>query len=103
MRRLIWLALPAILAACGGAGDWAKPGADRATVSREYQECRALAGDTVETQAKIDQDIAVTRQSDLQRSAVVRSDTQLMRDRTRDRAAGIVEDCMKAKGFGPPR
>jgi hypothetical protein len=103
MKRLIGLALSLALAGCGGGAEhYAKPGADQAAASREYEECRALAGDMVEPQANIDQDIAAARQSDLQRSSIIRSDNQLMRDRVRDRAASIIDTCMKSKGYVTP-
>jgi len=101
-RRIAVLALILLSAGCGGgAATWSRPGADQAAVSREYQECRELAGLTVETQANIDQDISATRQSDIQRSGVVRSDAQLMRDRTKDRAGSLIDNCMRAKGLVP--
>ena len=104
MRGLGLGAIVLLLAGCGGgAGNWAKPGADQTTTGREYQDCRELAGDAVEVQANIDQDIQATRQSDAQRSSIVRSDTQLMRDRTRERAGAIIDACMRSKGFAPPR
>jgi hypothetical protein len=103
MKQWLWLTLSLTLAGCGGgAGQYAKPGADQAAASREYQECHDLAGDVVEPQANIDQDIAAARGADIQRSSIIRSDNQLMRDRVRDRAATIIDNCMKAKGFATP-
>jgi hypothetical protein len=103
MKYLLWLVLPLALAGCGGgAGQYAKPGADQTAVSREYQDCRDLAGDVVEPQANIDQDIAATRGADIQRSSIIRSDTQLMHDRVRDRANTIIDNCMKSKGYAAP-
>src|SRR5205823_1887336 len=67
MNRARWLGLAlvlSLLAGCGGAGDWAKAGGDEAAASREYEDCRALAGGAVQTDADIDQDILATRQSD---------------------------------------
>ena len=92
-----------LLAGCGGAGEWTKAGGDEAAASREYQDCRALAGDAVRTDADIDQDILATRQSDWQRAGVVRQQTRVMQEQTRDRSAAILESCMKAKGFSQKR
>ena len=92
-----------LLAGCGGGGDWTKAGGDEAAASREYEDCRALAGGAVQTDADIDQDILATRQSDWQRAGVVRQQTRVMHEQTRDHAAAIVESCMKAKGYSQKR
>jgi hypothetical protein len=44
-----------------------------------------------------------SRQNDWQRASVVRQQTQIMREHTRDRAAAILDSCMKGKGFSPKR
>ena len=92
-----------LLAGCAGAGDWAKAGGDEAAAAREYADCRALAGGAVQTDADIDQDILATRQSDWQRAGVVRQQTRIMHEQTRDRAEAIIESCMKAKGYSQTR
>ena len=91
-----------LIAGCAATGSWTKAGADAAAAARDYQDCRALAETAVETQAAIDQDILATRRSDWQRSGAVRADTQSMQEGTRDRAAAIVDRCMRAKGFVKP-
>jgi len=96
-------ALVLLLAGCGGAADWAKPGADDSAATAAYQDCRGLAGSAVQTDADIDQDILATRQGDWQRAGVVRQQTQIMHEQTRDRAASIIESCMKAKGYSQKR
>jgi hypothetical protein len=96
-------ALLLLLAGCGGGGDWAKSGADESAATAAYQDCRALAGDAVRTDADIDQDILATRQGDWQRAGVVRQQTQIMHEQTRDRATTIIESCMKAKGYSQKR
>jgi hypothetical protein len=101
MRLGCALLLP--LVGCGGAGDWAKPGADGSAATAAYQDCRALAGGAVQTDADIDQDILATRQGDWQRAGVVRQQTQIMHEQTRDRAAALIESCMKAKGYSQSR
>ena len=103
MNRLwaAFLLLP--LAGCASAGDWAKPGMDQAAAGREYQDCRDLADTAVRTEADIDQDILATRQTDWQRAGVVRTQTRVMHEQTRDRATAIVDSCMKAKGYSPAR
>ena len=91
-----------VLAACGGSGDWVKAGADQASVARDYEDCRDLAGAAVRTDADIDQDIAATRSDDRQRAGVVRAQTRTMGEHTRDRADAIIARCMRAKGFSQP-
>ncbi len=76
---------------------------DQAAAGREYQDCRELADTAVKTDADIDQDILATRQSDWQRAGVVRTQTRVMHEQTRDRGAAIVDSCMKAKGYSPAR
>ena len=97
-----WLALALLLASCAGTGNWIKAGADVAATASEYEDCRALAATAVKTDADIDQDILATRQNDWQRSGVGRAQTQTVREHTRDRAAAIVDSCMRAKGFARP-
>jgi hypothetical protein len=93
------MAVLAVLAGCGGGGGWAKAGADEAAAASEYQDCRALAGTAVKTDADIDQDILATRGDEWRRGGVGQLQTRTMRDHTRDRGAAIVESCMRAKGF----
>jgi len=102
-----WLALALLLAGCAGMGGWTKPnwtkaGADAASAAREYQECRAMAATAVKTDADIDQDIAAARQNDRQRATVFRLQTEASSEHTSDRAASIVNACMRAKGFASP-
>ena len=74
-----------------------------AAAEAAYQDCRGLAGTAVESDRAIDQDILATRQSDWQRASVVRQQTRIMHEQTRDRAASIIDSCMKAKGFSQKR
>ena len=93
-----------LLTGCADAGtDWAKPGADESAAAAAYRDCRGLADTAVETDRAIDQDISASRQDDWQRASVVRAQTRVMHEHTRDRAVGIVDSCMKAKGFSPKR
>ena len=101
MRRG-WLALALLIAGCAGTGSWTKAGADAASAGREYQECRAMAAAAVKTDADIDQDILATRQDDRQRATVFRLQTEANHEHTKDRAASIVDACMRAKGFASP-
>ena len=97
--RAVACVVLAALVGCGGRGDWAKAGADEATVAGEYQDCRAAAGSAVKTDADIDQDILVTRGDDWRRGGVGQSQTRTIREHTRDRSAAIIDACMRAKGF----
>ena len=101
--RASWPAVALLLAGCAAAGGWSKTGADSATASREYQDCRALAESAVKTDADIDQDILATRFADRQRAAGVRVETQAMQEHTSGRANAIIATCMRAKGFAEPR
>jgi hypothetical protein len=88
-----------VLCACAGAGGWTKAGADQAAVRQEYEDCRALADTAVRTDADIDHDIAASRANDWQRAGIVRVESQVMHEHTRDRAAAIIGNCMRSKGF----
>lgn len=102
--RLAAAAMLSLLAGCAAGGsDWAKPGADDAAAAAAYRDCRGLSDTVVSTDRAIDQDILASRQDDLQRAGVVRAQTRVMREHTNDRAAGIVDSCMQAKGFSPKR
>jgi hypothetical protein len=90
-----------LLAGCGGAEGWTKAGSDADATAREYRDCLAMAGTAEKTDIDIDQDIATTRSSDIQRSSVVRLQTQETRQTDSDRGATIVASCMQAKGFAP--
>jgi len=103
MRGCRLLGLVLLLAGCAAAGNWTKPGADAAATARDYEDCRDLAATAVKTDADIDQDISATRGSDWQRAGVGRAETRTMQDHTRDRAAAIIDSCMRAKGFAKPR
>jgi hypothetical protein len=105
MRRRLRPAIGLLLlAGCAApAENWAKPGADQAAIARDDQDCRAMAATAVHTDADIDQDILATRGNDWQRASVGHVETRTMQEHTRDRAAAIVDACMKAKGFVPRR
>ena len=104
-RRLslsVPLLLPLLLLAltgCAAGEDWARPGADAAATSRAYADCRALAGTAVRTDAAIDQDIAASRGTDIQRADSVRTQTRQMAETTQARSDAIVASCMESKGF----
>jgi len=92
-----------LLAGCGGAGGYSKPGADESAASRAYRECRELTDTVVKTQADIDQDIRATRGADAQRMQFVRTESDRSREQTRDRAAVMMSRCMEAQGFSKAR
>ncbi len=80
---------------------WTKPGADAATVDSAYTECLAATDAATKTDFDIDQDIAASRSSDLQRSDFARTQMNQARDTSRDRAQAVLSSCMEAKGFSP--
>jgi len=90
-----------LLAGCTAPGSWNKSGADAAATAQNL--CRAMAATAVKTDADIDQDIVATRQDDRQRASVFRLQGEANREHTGDRAAAIVDACMRAKGFAKPR
>jgi hypothetical protein len=99
-RVAVLLTLALLLAGCGAAGSgWTRPGADEATTESAYRDCRALTDTATRTDSDIDQDIAASRGSDLQRSGVVREHAQQIESGNRDRADAILSSCMQAKGF----
>ena len=98
---LITASAAAILAACSGsaAGGWVKAGADEAQTARAYRDCAALTDTATRTDADIEQDIAASRASDLQHSAILREHARTTRESNRDRADALLASCMQAKGF----
>jgi hypothetical protein len=93
--------MPLLLTACaaGAGGRWVKPGGDEQAAGRAYQECAALTETATRTDADIDQDIAATRGSDLQRSPVLRERARVTQQSNRERADTILGACMQAKGY----
>jgi hypothetical protein len=96
------IALPLLVGCTAPAGNWTKAGADEAAVARDYRDCRAMAASAVRSDADIDQDILATRGADWQRTGVGRVESRNMQEHTRNRAAAIVDGCMRAKGFVKP-
>jgi len=105
MRRAgAFLILAACLAVpgCGGSGSgWTRPGSDNADAERAYQDCLDMAGTAVKTDIDIDQDIAASRSSDLQRSDLLRMQSRETHQQSTDRGAAVIAACMNAKGFAP--
>lgn len=100
MRRALAALAALFLADCSGSGGgWIKPGADEAAAARAYRDCAALTDTATRTDADIDQDIAASRASDLQRSSILREHARSTREDNRDRADAILTSCMQAKGF----
>ena len=93
-------------AAAADASGWTKPGGDaagveRAGVERAFDDCLALASTATETDFDIDQDIAASRGSDLQRTDFAGAPLRDAQQSNRDRARTIVSSCMTGKGFVP--
>ncbi|HUI35023.1 MAG TPA: hypothetical protein VLX67_05840 [Stellaceae bacterium] len=119
MTRVAGLLIPLFIAACSSmsmpgwpkpapesaasADAWAKSGADAASVEAAYTDCLAATDAATKTDFDIDQDIAASRSSDLQRSDFARTQMNQARDTSRDRAQAILSSCMEAKGFSPAR
>ena len=93
--------IAALLAGCAAPGAWTKAGADDAAVTQATRDCRAVAAAAVGPEIGINQDILATRGTDWQRAQIGRTEQRTMQEHTRDRAAAIVDSCMRAKGFAP--
>jgi hypothetical protein len=91
-----------LLAACAGAGHWAKPGADDAATAQQYAECRAVAGEATAKDQAIDQDILASRGTDWQRARTLVGERQNMSDQNAQHVDAIIDACMRAKGFAKP-
>jgi len=89
--------------AAASASAWTRPGAASAAVESAFAECRALTDTATHTDSDIDQDIAASRSSDLQRSEFAQTQVRQNRDTDRDRAQTILSACMTSKGFAPVR
>jgi hypothetical protein len=85
------------------ANAWTKPGADAATVASAYQDCLDVADTATDKDFNIDQDIAASRGSDLQRSDFAGAQMRDARQTSRNRAQEILSSCMVGKGFTPAR
>ncbi len=92
-----------LLAGCGHAGEWTKPGAGAAEVAAALRQCRAAADRAVGPEARIDEDIAATRGVDWQRSQIGSVARAELGAETSGRADRIVASCMQAQGFRPAR
>ena len=120
-RKLSWLALacglsPLLFAGCSSipwpkappeaaasASAWAKPGLDSAGVENAYRACLEIANTVTDKDFNIDQDIAASRSSDLQRSSFAGAPLRDTQQNNRDRAQTILSSCMRGKGFTPAR
>lgn len=84
-----------------GAGAWTKPGADAATIASAYGSCADIADSATDKDFAIDQDIAASRGSDLQRSDFAGTQQRDAQRTNRDRTQAILSSCMEKQGFTP--
>ena len=89
--------------AAASASAWTKAGVDAASVESAYNDCLSLTDTATRTDFDIDQDIAASRGSDLQRSDFAASQMRNTQQTSRDRAQSILSSCMEGKGFTPAR
>jgi hypothetical protein len=99
MPRAAAPAMLVLLAACGTAGGWSKPGADPQAIARDSRECRAQADQVLARDRSIDQDILATRGPDWQRAGTFEPHSAEMREQEAAHAKAVFEDCMHAKGY----
>jgi hypothetical protein len=92
-----------LLAGCAGSADWTKPGTDPAQVATALQQCHAAAQQAVDAEEKIDEDIAMTRGADWDRSQIGGLARTELGAETRRRSDRIVASCMRADGFRAAR
>lgn len=83
------------------ASAWTKPGADSATIAGAYNGCADAANGATEKDFGIDQDIAASRGSDLQRSDFAGAQLRDAQRSNRDRTQAILSSCMEKQGFTP--
>jgi hypothetical protein len=86
-------------AASSGASDWARAGADAATISHEAADCRTQADDALATERGINQDISATLGRNWQLSGTTQVVDQSMRQQSSGYAEQVFDSCMRAKGF----
>jgi hypothetical protein len=86
------------LAACAGT-QWEKPGASAEERKAALADCQAQARVATDQESRINQDIASTFHQDWQRTGVLDTRRNLLRDRTRAMGEDIVARCMTAKGW----
>jgi hypothetical protein len=89
--------------AAASAGAWTKPGADSASIDGAYDDCLSLTNTATRTDFDTDQDIAASRDSDLQHSDFAGAQMRNTQQSNRDRAQSILSSCMEGKGFSPAR
>ena len=116
MTRISLLILTVLLTGCGSipwpkappeaaasAEAWVKPGLDTTAVESAYRGCLEIANTVTDKDFNIDQDIAASRGSDLQRSSFAGAPLRDTQQNNRDRAQTILSSCMRGKGFTPAR
>ena len=99
MRAISGLALLLLLAACGGAADWDKPGVSREKAAQDYSECRHAAELAQRRDSNIDTDILATRSQDWQRNGLLQIKRNEYADSNSARSGDFVERCMIGKGY----
>src|SRR5690242_9242230 len=101
MRRIEWLGVLLVLAACtqGGARHWTKAGVTQETTDHDYAECESQAREATRREAGIDADILATRGHDWQRTGTLGRQEANMAEQRRVSAANIISQCMAAKGY----
>jgi hypothetical protein len=103
--KRLWSAIPllAILPTLAGCGTphWSKAGASKDTVAADLADCNAQADALIKREANIESDIMATRAPDWQRTGTIGINQAGMSATDKKRTNNYVEDCMRAKGYGP--
>ena len=88
-----------LLAACGSAGGWEKPGTAPDILARDARDCRVRSDKVLVRDRSIDQDIEATRGPDWQRAGTADPQGEEMRAHAAADAAALFAACMRAKGY----
>jgi len=99
MRSRLGLAALLLLAACSGAGGWAKPGVAPEQAAQDYAECRHTAELAVRRDSNIDTDILATRGAEWERLGTLQRRSADYASSNNQRSGDILQSCMTGKGY----
>jgi hypothetical protein len=80
---------------------WSKAGATKGAIGADLADCREQGAALIRRDSNIESDILATRARDWQRSSSLSVKEASTDAADQERAQNYVEDCMRAKGYGP--
>ncbi len=104
MRLLPLAALAVLLAGCSlfsTTQSWSKPGATPEQAQADLDACKEIAWAEEDSDAKIDQDTAVTMDDNAQGAVDTELSQNMASQRAGKRFGDIVGDCMRQLGYAP--